>query len=434
MKASFYPIPYIDFDAHAFRLCQQEGAVWLDSALPQSPYGAYSFVMCRPYAYDAPPLGNVAHDFLKNWIQKLPYQKIILPEAVPAQMPFKGGMAGFFSYDLAYQAMGLALQKPYLLSVPAYGVGLYDCFLFAHHPSKQAGFLAVPMHPTQSPSQRIVEMLAISDYKGVSQKACLSPTHAAHVFQENVQKTKDFIADGSIFQANMAQYFVQDTINADGLEYYQALRYNNPAPFACFLRSDDMVIASSSPERFLKIEHDKIVTHPIKGTLSSVHSAEILQQSDKNRAENIMIVDLLRNDLAKSAVAGTVRVEHLCAIETYENLHHMVSVISAQKRPDLHPLQVFWNAFAGGSITGAPKKRAMEIIQQLEPFQRGAYCGSAGYISYDHQMDMNILIRSLFMGQGKIVSATGCGITYASDPIDEYQESLLKAQKLFTLV
>jgi para-aminobenzoate synthetase component I len=434
MKASFHPIPYPDFEAHAFRLCQQAGAVWLDSALPQSPYGAYSFVMCRPYAYDAPPLEHIAHDFLKNLIEKLPYQKVVLPEGVPAQMPFKGGMAGFFSYDLAYQAMGLALQKPSLLSVPAYGVGMYDCFLFAHHPSRQAGFLAVPTHPASSPSQRIAEMLALADNQSMCQEACLSPTHAAQHFQENVQKTKYFIADGSIFQANMAQYFVQENANGDGLGYYQALRQNNPAPFACFLRSDDMVIASSSPERFLKIENDKIVTHPIKGTLSNLYSAEILQQSDKNRAENIMIVDLLRNDLAKSALAGSVQVEQLCAIETYENLHHMVSVISAQKRPDLHPLQVFWNAFAGGSITGAPKKRAMEIIQHLEPFQRGAYCGSAGYISYDHQMDMNILIRSLFIGQGKIMSATGCGITYASDPMDEYQESLLKAQKLFTLV
>ena len=254
---------------------------------------------------------------------------------------------------------------------------------------------------------------------------------------------REYIIAGDIFQANLSQRF-QTRLPEKPFDLYRRLRRRNPAPFAAYLDYGDMAILSASPERFLRLDEQRrlVETRPIKGTrprgLGPMHDAALgraLAESEKDRAENVMIVDLLRNDLSRVCRAGTVRVPELFALEHHPTVHHLVSTVIGELEPGAQAADLIRAAFPGGSITGAPKVRAMEIIAELEPTQRGVYCGSVGYISVTGAMDTSIVIRTYLALRGQVYFQAGGGIVADSDPELEYRETLDKARGLIeTLV
>ena len=252
-----------------------------------------------------------------------------------------------------------------------------------------------------------------------------------------VQRVRDYIYAGDIFQANFSQRF-EAPLSESPWALYQRLRTRNAAPFAAYLDFPGAPVLSASPERFLRVSAaGHVETRPIKGTrprgLGPEHDAALgraLTESTKDRAENLMIVDLLRNDLSRVCRPGTVRVPELFALERYATVHHLVSTVVGDLEPGVDPLDLLRAAFPGGSITGAPKLRAMEIIAELEPSQRGIYCGSIGYWSVTGELDTSIAIRTATVRNGRVYFSAGGGIVADSVPEQEYRETLDKARGL----
>ena len=248
------------------------------------------------------------------------------------------------------------------------------------------------------------------------------------------QQVIDYIHAGDVFQANLSQRLLYPArLNPSDL--YERLRRCNPAPFAGYFARDDWAVISSSPERFLSLRAGEVETRPIKGTRGRRHGPEAdlftrdeLRESEKDQAENVMIVDLLRNDLSRVCAPGSIRVPRLCMVETYETVQHLVSEIRGTLSAGKDTWDLFGAVFPGGSVTGAPKVRAMEIIAELEPTVRGAYCGSLFYAGFDGNMDSNILIRTMTSRGGWVQCPVGGGIVAQSDPAAEYEETLQKAE------
>jgi para-aminobenzoate synthetase component 1 len=249
-----------------------------------------------------------------------------------------------------------------------------------------------------------------------------------------VARAIEYIRAGDVFQVNLSQRLLHPA-GDDPREVYLRLRRLNPAPMAGYFDLGRMQILSASPERFLLVADNRVETRPIKGTRPRIGKEAIdraaaaeLESSQKDRAENVMIVDLLRNDLSKSCVADSVRVERLCGIEAFRHVLHLVSVVSGRLRGECSPIDLLCGAFPGGSITGAPKPRAMEIITELEGVARGAYCGSLGYLGFDGAMDTSLLIRTITVGGGWLQLPVGGGVVAQSTPEGEYDETWHKAQ------
>jgi para-aminobenzoate synthetase component 1 len=255
-----------------------------------------------------------------------------------------------------------------------------------------------------------------------------------------VQAGIDAVHAGDIFQVNLAQRLVV-AADIDPVALHLAARRINPAPFAACFDSGDGHLVSMSPERFIQAARGVVRMHPIKGTRRILSSPEAdlyagadLEASGKDRAENVMIVDLVRNDLARVCSPGSVRVEALCRLERYRYVQHLVSVVAGRLRPGLGVLDALAAGIPGGSITGAPKQRACEIISDLEGIARGPYCGCLGYLGLDGSADFNLLIRTFVVGPGVVSFSAGGGITAASDPAAEYAESLHKAEGMLRVL
>jgi para-aminobenzoate synthetase component 1 len=265
-------------------------------------------------------------------------------------------------------------------------------------------------------------------------------THRGYL--DAVARVREYIVAGDIFQANLSQRFQAPAPSAT-FDLYGRLRRRNPAPFAAYLGFGEVAVLSASPERFLSLDESSrhVETRPIKGTrprgLGPMHDAALgraLSESDKDRAENVMIVDLLRNDLSRVCRPGTVRVPELFALEQHPTVHHLVSTVVGELEPGADAVSLLRAAFPGGSITGAPKVRAMEIIAELEPTRRGVYCGSVGYISTSGAMDTSIVIRTYVALNGHVYFQAGGGIVADSDPELEYRETLDKARALIEIL
>jgi para-aminobenzoate synthetase component 1 len=369
-------------------LAERPGALFLDSSDPRHPLSRYSFIAYDPVEWVRP----------EDAAQKL----ASLPN-LPGDLPFMGGIAGVFGYDPAASCLALYTKA--------------IAFDLQANRSWLCGNAALP-------ELRLLAPLPVT--------LSFTPVKSRVEYEQDIARVIRYILDGDIFQANLAQYFTATLPqNFDAYRHYLHLRRLNPAPFSAFMNCGDRIIVSTSPERFLHLKDSKIESRPIKGTLSDRFPAAQLAHSDKDRAENIMIVDLLRNDLSKVCTDPSVSVDELCGIETFAGLHHMVSTVSGTLRSGYTALDALNACFPGGSITGAPKLRAMDIIAELEPRPRGAYCGSIGYVTANGTMDTNIAIRTLQYKDGQAVYAAGGGITAASDPAAEYEETLLKAQKVF---
>jgi para-aminobenzoate synthetase component 1 len=254
-----------------------------------------------------------------------------------------------------------------------------------------------------------------------------------------VARAVEYIRAGDIFQANVSQRFLAEFPSGlDPFTLYRRLRRLSPAPFAAYVNAPGLQVLSASPERFLALDREgRIETRPIKGTrrrgadpAEDARFVAELRGSEKDRAENLMIVDLLRNDLSRVAAIGSVRVPELFTLETFARVHHLVSAVEGRLAPGRTALDLLAAAFPGGSVTGAPKIRALEVIHELEPARRGPYCGALAWIGFDGAMDSSIVIRTLWLAEGMVVAQAGGGIVADSAPAAEYEETMVKAAPL----
>lgn len=426
-------IPYSDPLAAFAPFAGGEGALLFDSAAPAGGRGRWSFLCVEPAQLVLDPADPFA---------ALEALRTALPPQMPtAEHPFPCGIAGWLSYEAGRHAERMPTPQADDLGVPEAAFGLYDVVATFDTLTRQAWVLALPGAEAKARSliSRLTRTAALSPVGAavVAVRPELTPTQAARA----VQAAIDYIRAGDIFQANITQRFIADHLppGLDAFALYRRLRGLSPAPFAAMASFGGAHLLSASPERFLHLSPTgQIETRPIKGTRprgatpdEDAALAADLMSSVKDRAENLMIVDLLRNDLSRVAALGSVRVPTLCGLETFASVHHLVSVVEAQVRSGLSAVDLLRAAFPGGSITGAPKVRAMEVIAELETARRGLYCGSLFRLGTDGGFDSSILIRSLVVGRsGRVCAQAGGGIVSDSDPAGEVAEAYDKARPL----
>jgi para-aminobenzoate synthetase component 1 len=430
--------------------------VFLDSAKTCAQLGRYSFLGFDPFQILTCKNGQV---YLNDkQVMGSPFE--VLAKALaqysmktaPHLPPFQGGVAGVFGYELSQYLEKLPELKQDDLVFPDLMLGFYDVVVAWDHIENRT-FVLSSGFPELDHNKRLVrakhrlsatlEMiltphtLAPVATKTISASDLVS-TFTAQNYQEAVIKVKNYIREGDIFETNISQRFctqLPDEITP--FDLYRRLRAVNQAPFAGYMAHQDYTIASASPERFLKLTAKQVQTRPIKGTSPRYSdkeqdnlSIQTLVNSEKDRAENIMIVDLMRNDLSRVCLPHTVKVPQLCALETFATVHHLVSVVEGTLRPECHALELLKATFPGGSVTGAPKIRAMEIIAEMEPTVRAPYCGSMGYIGFNGDMDLSIIIRTFNLHKQFCTFQVGGAITLDSVPEQEYEETLVKARAM----
>lgn len=353
--------------------------------------------------------------------------------AANTDLPFQGGALGLFGYDLGRRVEKLPQMAQADITLPDMAVGIYDWALIADHHKKTLTLLSY------GDTEQRWQWLC-SQQSEPQQDFTLTSRWQANMtrqqYGEKFQRIQQYLRSGDCYQINLAQRFSAD-YQGDEWQAFQQLNASNRAPFSAFLRLPDNAVLSVSPERFLWLETQQIQTRPIKGTLPRLADAEQdaqqaqrLANSAKDRAENLMIVDLLRNDIGRVAEPGSVKVPELFVVEPFPAVHHLVSTITALLPERTPATELLRACFPGGSITGAPKVRAMEIIEELEPQRRNAYCGSIGYISACGTMDTNITIRTLFTESGRIYCSAGGGIVADSQEQAEYQETFDKVGRI----
>jgi para-aminobenzoate synthetase component I len=442
-------------------------ALFLDSALTHPQLGRYSYVTADPFDClrargRRSVLASCPFPFKRvNPFTMLAEQLERYPAAtIPDLPPFQGGAAGLFGYDLCHHIEKLPRPRCDEFQVPDLAVGFYDWVLAFDHLAGRAWLIsngfpeADPVLRGQRAEQRVEwvrRCLAHEPAPGrvpARPKAIVRKAHPVPgrpgvfsnfdraAYLKTARRAIEYVHAGDCFQVNVAQRLLAP-LSGPPLELYARLRQANAAPFAGYFDLGDFVIASASPERFLHIANGEMETRPIKGTrprgaTPAEDQAQIaeLVASAKDRAENVMIVDLLRNDLGRVCRYGSIRVEAVCRVETYKYVHHLVSEIRGALREGLGPVDALRAAFPGGSVTGAPKVRAMEIIAELEPTARGPYCGCLGFAGFDGSMDTSILIRTFTAGRGWVQFPVGGGIVADSDPEREYEETWHKAEGL----
>ncbi|MHA7878335.1 MAG: aminodeoxychorismate synthase component I [Saccharospirillum sp.] len=357
----------------------------------------------------------------------------------PRGLPFSTGLAGHANYELGHELLGTRSRHPAQSALAS--VDRYDWSLSIDHQNKRCQVLIDP-NCADDTRDRIRHLIDHWQTPPEDTTAA-SGLHWRSLMTDDVYRThfeqlQEYIRAGDIYQANFTRQWVADVPKGTtSLALYRALLDAVPAPYSVYHQAMDHTLLSVSPERFMTVDGRRIVTQPIKGTRGRGATPErdqrlsrALLNSEKDRAENLMIVDLLRNDLSRNATVGSVRVPQLFELQTYSNVHHLVSTITAELAEGSTPLDLLADAFPGGSITGAPKRRAMQIIDELELAARGPYCGSAFWMSDDGYFDSNILIRTLTHYPGKVVCAGGGGIVADSDWQAEFEESVTKVRHL----
>ncbi len=352
------------------------------------------------------------------------------------ELPFVGGLAGFFGYGLGNTSISEPSKGPD--DIPDMRQCYYLWALVINQQISQAHLVFHPACPRslrRDIQARLASPAALPD-NHFSLTSDFQTSTTRSDYEADVARVKEYIAAGDCYQVNYAQHFSAQ-FQGDPWSAYLHLRKALPSPFSAFLSWDDKALLSLSPERFIKTSGKQVEAKPIKGTITRGISVEedqeqaiALMNSSKDRAENLMIVDLLRNDLGKSCEAGSIRVPKLFNLESFANVHHLVSTITGRIREDISALDLLAGCFPGGSITGAPKKRAMEIIAELEKVPRSIYCGSIGYISANGRMDTNIAIRTLLAEKNKLHCWGGGAIVSDSQADSEYLESLAKVSLL----
>ena len=447
---SHQDIPYLSNSEALFeKLRDLPNAIWLDSAKPRSLQGRFDIMSACPditietrNGVSAISDADTTH---KSSDDPFDIAKHYLDELMPIQSahrgPFYCGLLGYFGYDLgnSHKTNDTDVSGPE--DMPDMRLGRYLWSLVVNH---EACTSTLFFHPLCSEDLRRQICQRLLDMDGPNHKRekpfklvqNFSNTISKQQYVQSITRIKEYISAGDCYQTNYTQHF-SAPYEGDLWQAYTALRDACPAPYSVFWQWDNNALLSISPERFLQTytENDEIrvETKPIKGTVvrgktveEDQENAIALVNSPKDRAENLMIVDLLRNDIGKSCVPGSIQVNKLFDLESFANVHHLVSTISGTLRSDCTPIDLLKGCFPGGSITGAPKVRAMEIIAELEPLKRSAYCGAIGYICASNQMDTNIAIRTLIADKSDLHCWGGGGIVADSDPDKEYEESLHK--------
>ncbi len=437
------PLPYQEAPLDYFaRLRGRPGAVLLDSGRPAAPGGRYDILASDPLvtlAIDgegrikgAPALAGLSpFDAQQALLERLE------TEVPDSELPFLGGLIGYWSYDVGRLLEPVGELTSPAVDLPASRVGLYDWALIQDHRRRESWLVATAERRRQVEGWLAQPPAAAGDFR-------LTAPFAGELsrvdYLERFAAVQRYIRAGDCYQINLAQRF-SAPYTGDLWSAYRRLRRATPTPYAGFMAwptpRGEQAILSLSPERFLECQAGRVETRPIKGTRprgttpgEDRRLADELTTSPKDRAENVMIVDLLRNDLGRVCRPGTVRVPQLCGLESYANVHHLVSVVTGELAPGRTSLELLAAAFPGGSITGAPKVRAMQIIEELEPSRRSTYCGSLGYVDRRGRMDTSIAIRTAVADAGRLHLWGGGGLVADSEGEAEYQETLDKIRHL----
>jgi len=446
--------------SQAFQLFQDnQFSFFLDSGMDPDRLGRYSFMGADPFLvvssrgsritaarYDEKTaLSGNPFDVLDHFL------RVYRLHADRPPAPFIGGAVGYLSYDLCHFIERLPTSAVDDLQLPECYFGFYDLVLAFDNLKGRAyiissGFPELKEGPRlKRAAQRIKEVR--EKLKGISTGAKAPPPPAAaseglrggfthQEYVAAVEKARQYIIAGDIFEMNLSQRF-EAPLSVTPYQLYQRLRQINPAPFAAYLGFDEVTVVSASPERFIRLQGDWVETRPIKGTrprggteAEDKALAEELTGSVKDRAENMMIVDLERNDLGRVCRYGTVKVTELATLERFPTVFHLTSTIEGNLREGMNGIDLLKASFPGGSITGAPKVRSMEIIDELEPTRRSIYTGNIGYLGFNGDLDLSIVIRTFIIKDGRAYYQVGGAVTYDSDPEAEYQETLDKARAL----
>ena len=437
----------------AKRLADRPGFAFLDSALFHPKLGRYSYIGIEPFGIFTAADGLAAWNGAPLWLPPLPALRDLLKrfvfEADPGLPPFQGGAIGAIPYEFGWELDGLASPNHRIEPDESIHLGFYD-LVFAFDLARRRAFILSSGFPEDGERRARRAAVRLEHALALTERplAAAPPQPAIKGWTSNftradyraaVERVQAHIFRGDIYQANIAQRF--GAALPEGFSpfaFYERLRETNPAPFAAYLTCGRTAIASSSPELLLRKRGASVETRPIKGTskradhpVEDLWRAAALSKSEKDRAENIMIVDLLRNDLSRVCRPFSVEVPVLCGRESYANVHHLVSVVTGELAQDRDAPDLIGATFPGGSITGAPKRRSMEIIDAIEKVPRGYYCGSILYLGFDGTMDMNIAIRTAVLKDGKASLHAGGGITSLSDWAAEYAETEAKVKRLF---
>jgi len=449
MSPAFHILPWqTDAVQHYFQaIADKPWAMMLHSGCSDHPYSRFDIMVAEPVAtlvtrgastlVESQRGSEVSDACPLSLLQATLDSFGFTPDKQP-DIPFCGGALGLFGYDLGRHFEHLPVRAEADLHTPDMAVGIYDWALIADNKLKRLTLVCYG---------DIKRRLAYLDSLPMPREE--TPFQLTHSWQSNMtreqygtkfRRIQDYLKSGDCYQVNLAQRF---SARYQGSEWqaFKTLNAANKAPFSAFIRLPHSAILSLSPERFVLLEGQHIQTRPIKGTLprladpqADTLQAEKLAQSAKDRAENLMIVDLLRNDIGRVARPGSVKVPELFVVEPFPAVHHLVSTITAELPHSLRASDLLRATFPGGSITGAPKVRAMEIIEELEPHRRNAWCGSIGYLSFCGNMDSSITIRTLIAENGQLYCAAGGGIVADSEEAAEYQETFDKVNRILPLL
>ncbi|MCH2034804.1 MAG: anthranilate synthase component I family protein [Tenacibaculum sp.] len=401
---------------------QYETVVFLDSNNYEQTYGSYDAVLA------VEEFTSIKTDYFDAFEQLKEYQSYT-----------KDYLFGYLSYDLKN-------DRENLFSNNFDGLGFPDLYFF--QPQKiifikgnevVLSYLRMVDDEIEDDFQQIINGEFDIDDSNKSEGLKVKLRIHKDEYREKVTKVIDHIKRGDIYEANFCQEFYVENAQINPIDTYRHLNRISQPPFATFFKNDELYLLSASPERYIRKEGCKIISQPIKGTakrfvepVEDEKAVFDLARDEKERSENVMIVDLVRNDLSRTAKKGTVRVEELCKVYSFKQVHQLISTVVSEINDDVHPVDVIRDTFPMGSMTGAPKISAMEIIEELEETKRGLYSGSVGYFTPDGDFDFNVVIRSILYNEEKkyISYSVGGAITAKSTPDKEYEECLLKAKAM----
>ncbi|MDD5578810.1 MAG: aminodeoxychorismate synthase component I [Methylobacter sp.] len=442
------PLPYFEDSAELFSLISSTpGSVFLDSGYPYSNQGRYDIIAAEPVCtlVTHGEITEIIRDGVATKSSADPFD-LVKQQLLPgyegfADLPFNGGAIGYFAYDLARRLENIPVIAKDAEHIAEMAVGIYEWAIIVDHQQQKSHLVGQcdeqKWQALIAQFSRLPEQPYPAAFRVISDiKSNMDKERYAQAFN----RIKHYLKEGDCYQVNLAQRFAA-SCEGDPWTAYRTLRELNAAPFSCYLNLPEVQVLSSSPERFLKLANGIVETKPIKGTRprkedfsEDQQQKKLLENSEKDRAENLMIVDLLRNDISKICRKKSVKAPILFAVESYATVHHLVSTVTGILAENQHALDLLKSCFPGGSVTGAPKIRAMEIIEELEPNRRGVYCGAIGYIGFDGNMDSNIAIRTLVHSTGTIRCWAGGGIVNDSLVEEEYQECFDKAAALLNLL
>ena len=466
MSISVLNYPYCDSATLFEQVADQPWAIFLDSGVlrgekPSSATGDFDVLAIKPQStlvfqdgviqFRSGAIKEQLHgdplSVLQSSIPKYAETEQTIKDVDCAYLP---GALGYFSYDLAryYESLETAANNDEEL--PEMAVGIYHVIMVIDHQQQRTQLVwregASNVQSIVEEWQELMEWYEedgqdeadskafMDEYSGRMQAGLLNENMDEKEYRECFNRIRSYSMAGDCYQVNLTKRFSTKVIG-DAWLSYRCLREVSPAPYGVYFNLPFVQILSNSPESFIQCRDRQVVTSPIKGTKARNHQdkeldeeiANSLLNSEKDRAENLMIVDLMRNDLSRCCELGSVKVPSMFAIHSFANVHHLISTITGVLRKNLHPLDLLKSCFPGGSITGAPKIRAMEIIEELEPHRRGVYCGSIGYIGMDASMETSIAIRTIVVKDSVARFAAGGGLVIDSEVSEEHQEIIDKA-------